>query len=391
MLSKVRKDKIVVDRSDLIEAGLAELPLDVVLDGETEAAVRIKRCVRRRPRCFRGEELRHVRLSRAFLPAVVAGSGIEANEVGCAKRCVGAGQRELHSLVGPDRPTEHLALARILDGTLEQETTVAEALRRDEDPLGVHAVEDVAEAAALLADEGISGNHDIIEEDLRRVVVDHRADGLDGHAGEIAHVEDEGRQSLGGLRAFFVGSRASEQQHEVGVERTRRPDLLTVDAPALGDAFSAGSDPGGLGARARLRDTEGLEPQRAVGDAGEVALLLLRTAVPQQRSHDIHLRVAGGGVATRGGDLLEDDRRFGQRGAATAELLGDQSAQIASLGERGHELLGVGVRLQAPPVGPVEGGADLPDTGSQVVEFGFLGQHHPPFVSLIRNQNRRNP
>ena len=44
------------------------------------------------------------------------------------------------------------------------------------------------------------------------------------------------------------------------------------------------------------------------GDVWQISPLLLVRAVPQQRSHDVHLRVTGAGVATGAVDCLQDDR-----------------------------------------------------------------------------------
>ena len=59
---------------------------------------------------------------------------------------------------------------------LQEPAAVADAFLRDQDALGVHAVEDVAEAPALLADQVLGRHFEIVEEHLVGVVVDHRLD-----------------------------------------------------------------------------------------------------------------------------------------------------------------------------------------------------------------------
>jgi hypothetical protein len=59
---------------------------------------------------------------------------------------------------------------------------VADAFGGDQDALGVHAVEDVAEALALLADQVLGRHLQVVEEQLGGGVVHHRADRADGQA-----------------------------------------------------------------------------------------------------------------------------------------------------------------------------------------------------------------
>jgi hypothetical protein len=70
---------------------------------------------------------------------------------------VGARDRELHALVLADRPVEHDALLGVGRHLVDEPVAVADALRRDQRALGVEPVEDVAKAAALLADQVLGG------------------------------------------------------------------------------------------------------------------------------------------------------------------------------------------------------------------------------------------
>ena len=99
---------------------------------------------------------------------------------------------------------------------------VADAFGRDQDPLRVHPVEDVAEPLALLPDERVGGHLDAVEEDLRRRVIHHRLDRADRHRPRLEclfHVDDEGREALGLAVDLVEGRRPRQQQHQVGVER----------------------------------------------------------------------------------------------------------------------------------------------------------------------------
>jgi hypothetical protein len=65
----------------------------------------------------------------------------------------GARQRKLHPLA--DRPVEDDPLLRVFDAFVQKPPAVADAFLRDQNALGVHAVEAVAEALPFLANEVI--------------------------------------------------------------------------------------------------------------------------------------------------------------------------------------------------------------------------------------------
>ena len=64
------------------------------------------------------------------------------------------GERMLDALVLADRAAEHRPLARIGGGASQSVLPDADRLRRDQDALGVEAVQDGCETATLLADRG---------------------------------------------------------------------------------------------------------------------------------------------------------------------------------------------------------------------------------------------
>ncbi len=125
------------------------------------------------------------------------------------------------------------------------------------------------------------------------------------------------------------------------MQRARGPDLLAVDDVVVAAPLGPRLELGRVGAGGRLGDAEGLQPQRAAGDLRQIALLLRVAAVAQQRAHDVHLRVAGAGVAAGGVDLLEDHRGRAQRQARAAVSFGNERAEIPRLGQRGDEGLGI--------------------------------------------------
>src|SRR5688500_19272563 len=70
VLADVGEDEVRRDRRHLIETSLAKLPLDVVLGGEAEAAMRLEAHVRRLTRRARGQHLVLVRYADTGLDVV---------------------------------------------------------------------------------------------------------------------------------------------------------------------------------------------------------------------------------------------------------------------------------------------------------------------------------
>src|SRR5581483_4759045 len=103
-----------------------------------------------------------------------------------------ARDRELHALVLPDRPIEQHALLGIARRLVDKPFGVADAFGGDEDALGVHAGQDVAETLALLADQVFRRHAQVVEENLRGGVVHHGADRRDRHRRAVRqmHVDD---------------------------------------------------------------------------------------------------------------------------------------------------------------------------------------------------------
>src|SRR5207244_3910469 len=94
--------------------------------------------------------------------------GLVAQERGRLELSVRLRQRELDALIRSDRPAEHDTTGRVRRGAFDEPASVAQRLRRDEDPLGVPAVDDVAEAMALSADEIGCRHFELVDEELGR-------------------------------------------------------------------------------------------------------------------------------------------------------------------------------------------------------------------------------
>ena len=224
----------------------------------------------------------------------------------------------------------------------------------------------------------VGGDAQVVEEDLGGGVVDHGADGLDGHAlaDRFAEIDEEDREPFGALLHLVLGRGARQQQHEVGVLGAAGPYLLSVDDVLVPVKDRRGGEAEGIGAAGRLGDAEGLEAQAPGGDLGQVAVLLGRAAVTQDGAHGVHLGVARGTIAARGVDLFQDRPPGVQGQAAAAVLLGDEGGQVAGLGEGLNELRGIGpLAVKRAPIGAGKALAQRPDGVPDVLKFRLVRLH----------------
>ena len=265
-----------------------------------------------------------------------------AHQVGGLNVGVGLRDRKLNALIGADGPPEDHPVARIRGGPLSKPVPVADGFGGNQNPLRVPAVDNVAEAHALLADKAIGWDLDIVEEDRVGVMVDHQVEWLDFEFSlHAAHIHQKHGKSLCLIFQFFVGRGARHQQHQVGLLDARDENLLAVDHVAVAFALGAGFEPRGIRAGIRLRDGKCLQPQFALGDGWQVAAFLFIAAVPQHCAHGVHLGMAGAGVAAGVIDLFENDAGLGDAQARPAILFRNQRGEIAALREGRDKLLGV--------------------------------------------------
>ena len=140
--------EVVRDGRDPVQPRLAELPLDVVLGREAEAAVRVEADVRRLPGGFgrqvawRGWPRRRTASPRRTARPPGTASGRQPRP------------RRRPSRSGTARPGWRRSAGRrrrarlaYCDRPLDEPAAVADALGGDQDALGVHTVEDVPEPA----------------------------------------------------------------------------------------------------------------------------------------------------------------------------------------------------------------------------------------------------
>lgn len=129
------------------------------------------------------------------------------------------------------------------------------------------------------------------------------------------------------------------------------PDLLAVDHIAVALAYRRCLYAGGVGAGPGFGDTECLKSQAAGSDVRQIAALLLFAAVSQDRSHDVHLGMAGGTIAAGCMDFLQNSCGNTKAEAAATVFLRNQHAEISGIGQRLDKVGGVGAfPVQTTPV-----------------------------------------
>src|SRR5579862_7768794 len=295
----------------------------------------------RLPRRLGREMLRHVGLGPAGPSRIEELARAEAHEVRGFELDVGFGDRELHALVLADGPAEDDALARVFRDLLDEPVAVADAFRRDDGALGVQAVEDVAEAPALLADAVLHWNLEILDEELVGLVVDHVGDGahLEPLADRLAQVHEEDRHAVGFLRRFRERGRPREQDHEVRMLHAGDPHLLTIHDVALALLRGEGPDRRRVRPRSGLGHRHRLQAQLSLRDLRKVPALLLLGAVPDERAHVVHLPMARARVAAAAIDFLHHHGGFRKAEPRTSVFLRNQRREPSGARERGDEFL----------------------------------------------------
>ncbi len=390
MLGEIGKDQIGRDWRHLVEPGLAKLAFDVVFLGETEAAMGLDAGICRFVRGIGRQHLRHVCFGAAILPGLVEADRLADHQLGRPHVGIGPCDRELDALVLADGAAEHHALLGVGGRLVDEPLGVADAFGGNENPFGIHARENVTEPLALLADEVLGRHPDVVEEHLRGRVIHHGADGPYAEAGGpcCPHVEDEDGQPVGALCHIVLGRGARQEQHQVGMLGPAGPHLLAVDDIGVAVACGEGSDRAGVGSAARFGHAEGLQAQLARGDSGEVRGLLGVVAVPQQRAHDVHLRMTSAAVAAGVLDLLEHrgGGRQGQSGAAI--ILGDEGCEVSRCRQRADERGGIG--LVAVELAPVVAGELVtePSYGSADLGVILVGRHAATYARRATPRGR---
>src|SRR5215210_6684302 len=131
----------------------------------------------------------------------------------------------------------------------------------------------------------------------------------------------------------------------------RSPALVPVDNVAVVFPPGGGLDARRLGSGLVLGDAERLQPELAGSYPRQVLTFLFFGTVPEQRTHSVHLRVAGSPVGAGAVDLLQDYRGFDHPQSQPAVLLRDQGTKPSRLGQCPNEFLRIAlISIELSPV-----------------------------------------
>ena len=156
------------------------------------------------------------------------------------------------------------------------------------------------------------------------------------HAGRL-QVDDQLAEALALVGDLVTRSRAAQHDDPVVLVGRCRPDLATVEHPAVAVADGLRRDRRQIAATVGLAHADA-ERQLAAADAGEESLLLLLGA--ELGDHRARLPVGHPVMADRGApaqQLLDDDEAIDGRAIVAAVLLGQCHAQPATLAELARE------------------------------------------------------
>ena len=111
---------------------------------------------------------------------------------------VSPGDRELNALVLAYGAAEYVPLFGVRNRLCREPLGIADAFGGNQQPLGIHSVQDVTKPPPLFADQVLRRHHHIIEEHLACVMIHHGADGSNRKAmpQRSLHIHDEGRKTL---------------------------------------------------------------------------------------------------------------------------------------------------------------------------------------------------
>src|SRR4051812_9226583 len=269
---------LVGPAADWPQAQVARRALDAVLLHVAGAAEDLDRVVGLVEGVALGLQLGH----RHLLDRVVPLGEQAQRVVGDGATGLGAhghlGDLVADRLVLADRPAEGAALARVLDGRVQQVEHRADRAERHQEPLPLEVGHDQVEALVLLAEEVLLGHEHVLEGELARV------GGAPAHLVELlrdaealhALLDEQEREALVAalLRRLHGG------HHEVGAHAVGDERLRPVHDVAAVHALREGLDAGHVGACIGLGDPERCDLLALDGRYEEALLLVVGAELP---------------------------------------------------------------------------------------------------------------
>ena len=128
-------------------------------------------------------------------------------------------------------------------------------------------------------------------------MVQHGAERTHGEALQVTDVNQKDGQTLGAPTHLRQRGGTRQQEHQVGLQHPRDKDFLPIHYVRIAVPHRCSLQLRGVRTRIRFGHAKGLQAQGAIGDLWQIARLLRLRTMAQQRAHNVHLRVAGGGIA----------------------------------------------------------------------------------------------
>jgi hypothetical protein len=307
------------------------------------------------------------------------------------------GDLQLDGLEVRDRLTERRPLPRVPQRRLVRRLGDADRARRDVDPADLQAVQDLLQAAALLAAEQVDRRDaDLVEDQLaglRALVAELGQVPADREAGRV-RVDEQDRHAFVRLGRIFGG--LDQHGQDAGHPGVRDPRLGPADHVVVAVFDRGGHDALQVGPGARLGERDA-RAELAGGHLRQVPFLLLvgATAGDQPAGHRVRAEQARR-AQPRARDLLEGEGVGDAVGAEAAVLFGDVEAEEAQFPELAHDLRGIAA--SALPFGGDrhdllvgEFPQRLPEEALLVGQLEVHGAYLPVHVGVRRSANARAP
>ncbi len=297
----------------------------------------------------------------------------------------------LHALVHADGPSEDDALLGVGRRALQRRAAEAHGLRRDQDALGVEAVQEAGEALAFGSDALVLAHAQILDEEHVRVDggAAHLVDLADLHGRPVERRVEE-RES-GERRRRVVRRGAREDERAGGALGRGRPDLPSAEDVAVAVPRRARRDLRSVEARVGLGHREA-HALAALDERRKEAAALAFGSEDDDRhgTEDVHVdgrRAAEPGAGL--GDRLHDRRGRERAEPRAADLARHGDAEPAGGRDGGDEVLGELARLVLrPPPRGVEGRAEPQHRLADLLELGREARSMDHLESLATSKGR---
>src|SRR5229473_3704307 len=164
LLGNETENELRADRGDAGDQGFPQISLDMIFLGVAESAMGHHRLLAGVKTRFRGQIFRRVGGGPAGQALIVLPPCRQHHQPGRFQFHPVLRQRMLNALVHADRPVEHDAALRVSRSALKRDLAEPDRFRRDQNPLRIHAVQDVFETAPLFPKAILGGDFKILEE-----------------------------------------------------------------------------------------------------------------------------------------------------------------------------------------------------------------------------------